>query len=777
MWVIPIIFLPLFWQSITCQEIPGYSIYVVHNASVQEGLCVTIPCSFTAASRNEFRNSRGCWLKTPFTAATFVASNVKSKRVEKQNFHLTGNPDNGDCTLTITDARREDSGTYFFRFEGNNNNNSINDSFRSSMVSVNVTDLSDKPEISHVRRIVASEEVTLNCTSPGRCSGKSPQITWDGIAEKYGVTQRYTESREDGTMTYHVDLTFIPVIEDDQSLLTCTVTFENNVTTSRSIVLKVQGVTCHIIYIPGYSIEVNSSVSVQEGLCVTIPCNFTAAGKNTFSNSFGYWIRRLSNNVYTVATNDRSITATKNNFNLTGNPDRGDCTLTITDARTEDRGTYYFRHKDREGYGYSREISPTITVTDLTEEPVISDLGRVIAGVNKTVTCAPPGNCPATSLVIRWKKSDVPGIWRNSSTITFTPSVNDHQKNITCEMTNSRGKTTQKTLLLDVCSPPTVIIKWEVNGKKRKNSDNKVSEGVTLILSCSVESKTTLNVTWTDEKDIILHHGLGKVLNLTLQNVTMNHTGTYTCSVFTECVNNSTNITIAVQYPPRNMKINSSKDGELQANQRVVLDRNETLTLVCTVDGNPVSVVWVKGEVDVEKSENGNGGLSATINVTSSSAGVYRCLAWNALGVRDRYIRVGTKQDNSGAAAQPITSETISYRDTAIAFICGVIISSLIFLLYKLFTRKKMTKKKTYMRAEEQSASAVQTTDEIYMNVSKPERKTEEVTDNNEQLDSRGVTSNQDDLHYSTVAFAAAPSKVPSTQPEAEYAEVKKNIA
>ncbi|XP_077116178.1 uncharacterized protein LOC143770439 [Ranitomeya variabilis] len=111
------------------------------------------------------------------------------------------------------------------------------------MVRVNVIELLDKPEISPVGRIVAGEEVTVNCTSPGRCSGKSPLITWEGNIEKYGTTQTYVEWNDGGTMTYHASLTFIPWIEDDQSLLTCMVTFGRNVTTSSNITLHVVGQT------------------------------------------------------------------------------------------------------------------------------------------------------------------------------------------------------------------------------------------------------------------------------------------------------------------------------------------------------------------------------------------------------------------------------------------------------------------------------------------------------------------------------------------------------
>ncbi|XP_069597618.1 sialic acid-binding Ig-like lectin 14 isoform X2 [Ranitomeya imitator] len=241
-WVSLSIVLALLLKSFLCQDVPGYSIDVKSTVNVQEGLCVTIPCQFNASSKNVFKNSRGSWLKNPLLPVTFVATNVKSRHVIKENFHLTGNPDYGDCTLTINNAKREDDGTYYFRHE-DSKNWTLSYSFQNAMVRVNVIELSDKPEISPVGRIVAGEEVTVNCTSPGRCSGKSPLITWEGNIEKYGTTQTYVERNDDGTMTYHASLTFIPWIEDDQSLLTCMVSFGSNVTTSGNITLHVVGQT------------------------------------------------------------------------------------------------------------------------------------------------------------------------------------------------------------------------------------------------------------------------------------------------------------------------------------------------------------------------------------------------------------------------------------------------------------------------------------------------------------------------------------------------------
>ncbi|XP_073511857.1 sialic acid-binding Ig-like lectin 13 isoform X2 [Phyllobates terribilis] len=538
-----------------------------------------------------------------------------------------------------------------------------------------------------------------------------------------------------------------------------------------------KGITCQLA---GYSIRVSPDVGVQEGLCVTIPCTFIADSRKTFSNSTGYWIQIWKKEplspYYIVATNNKSSKVQKSNFHLTGNPDTGDCTLTITDARKEDEETYYYRFEESKEskvkYGYNKEATTAITVTDLTEEPVISDLGTVNAGINKTLTCFPPRNCSPTSLNFQWKKSDVADVWmKNSSTVTFTPSLNDHQKNITCEVTSSKGNTTRKNVLLDVCCPTIIGITWDIVGGKKKNKTENIvrtEEGASVILKCLVESNLTLHIIWTNEKSDNLQNGTGKYLELELNSMTTNHSGVYTCSVMTDYVIKSTNINVTVQYPPRNMEITiqSSKGEKLPANQSVIINQTESLSLVCNVDGNPpASVVWVKGEVEVETNKSAS---SAIINVTSSIIDVYRCLAWNAFGLKEQRIQVGIKHNIT--SLKPDISHS-PYLGIALAFLCGLGISILIILVYKLITRKKWRKGKSYKRAKEPSASQELPENEIYMNVSNTEHKAEESADASAQLDPSGVTSD-DELHYSTIAFTAKPSKVPPSQPETEYAEI-----
>ncbi|KAG8546001.1 hypothetical protein GDO81_019923 [Engystomops pustulosus] len=312
--------------------------------------------------------------------------------------------------------------------------------------------------------------------------------------------------------------------------------------------------------------------------------------------------------------------------------------------------------------------------------------------------------------------------------------------------------------------------------KKIKLDTIRVDEGESLTLKCSVESDLELNVTWKDEKNNVLQHGIVKELELRLDNITINQTDVYTCSALTDYVINTTSISVIVPYPPRNMEISiSSKD--LPASHHVNIREAETLTLVCRVEGNPlVNVIWVKGKTDVEAPKASNIGSPAMINVTFSEADVYRCFAWNVNGFKEKRIHVDKiKDDPVKIAEQTASGFTISYLNVLIGFICGIAIAVLFILLYKLIGRKKHSKNKEYMKAVEPSANGDPTADDIYMNVSEPEHKDEEATDSNGQLDANGVAPDQEEeLHYSTIAFTAKPNKVPSSQPESDYAQIQK---
>ncbi|XP_063797749.1 sialic acid-binding Ig-like lectin 13 [Pseudophryne corroboree] len=254
-----IITLFLLWKDTTCQEAAGYSLQVNRAVTVQEGLCVTIPCSFTADNRRTFTSSTGYWWK--YGSNDIVASNDKSATVVKPNFQLTGNPDIGDCTLTITGARKEDRGTYSFRFE-ESPRSAVKYSYISPMVSVAVTELSQKPEIYVPGKITAGQEVTLTCSLPGTCSGLSPAFQWTMGDQKM--------HKDSSTMT------FTPSRSDNMKIITCTVTLPNLVTATQTYInMVVQYPPTFTITgeIGGKILQKTETVTVLEGDSLRLNCS------------------------------------------------------------------------------------------------------------------------------------------------------------------------------------------------------------------------------------------------------------------------------------------------------------------------------------------------------------------------------------------------------------------------------------------------------------------------------------------------------------------------
>uniref|UniRef100_A0A8C3I5U4 Ig-like domain-containing protein n=1 Tax=Chrysemys picta bellii TaxID=8478 RepID=A0A8C3I5U4_CHRPI len=104
----------------------GFTLAVPQLVSVQEGLCVLIPCTFTYPASYDTYNSWAqlfrYWYKDPAIVDSEppVASTDSSRRVSQETqgrFRLAGDLLSGDCSLQISDAQQTDAGRYFFRFE------------------------------------------------------------------------------------------------------------------------------------------------------------------------------------------------------------------------------------------------------------------------------------------------------------------------------------------------------------------------------------------------------------------------------------------------------------------------------------------------------------------------------------------------------------------------------------------------------------------------------------------------------------------------------------
>ena len=99
---------------------------------------------------------------------------------------------------------------------------------------------------------------------------------------------------------------------------------------------------------PGYELQVQESVTVQEGLCVHVPCSFSYPWSSWSSGKLHiYWYRHrdITNRDVPVATNNpnkKPNGETQRRFLLT-DPRTNNCSLSIRDARNTDAGNYFFR--------------------------------------------------------------------------------------------------------------------------------------------------------------------------------------------------------------------------------------------------------------------------------------------------------------------------------------------------------------------------------------------------------------------------------------------------
>uniref|UniRef100_A0A8C9QMR6 Ig-like domain-containing protein n=1 Tax=Spermophilus dauricus TaxID=99837 RepID=A0A8C9QMR6_SPEDA len=197
---------------------------------------------------------------------------------------------------------------------------------------------------------------------------------------------------------------------------------------------------------PGYSLKVEKKkVTVQEGLCVHVPCQFSYPGSSwtNWDSAHGYWFRRRDSMTDApVATNDpdRKVQEeTQGRFQLLGDPRNDNCSLSIRDARKTDAGSYYFRvERGRLRHSYLYDMI-SVNVTALTHTPDILVPGTLESGRPSNLTCSVPWACEqGTPPTFSWEGPSVSSLGPNithSSVLTLTPRPQDHGTNLTCQVT------------------------------------------------------------------------------------------------------------------------------------------------------------------------------------------------------------------------------------------------------------------------------------------------------------------------------------------------------
>ncbi|OCT73318.1 hypothetical protein XELAEV_18036300mg [Xenopus laevis] len=190
--------------------------------------------------------------------------------------------------------------------------------------------------------------------------------------------------------------------------------------------------------LPGFKIEAPAEVTVQRGLCVLIPCNFTVGSDFTLTkDAIGIWYKGSDKGPVAASTNASQFPDTTNRrFIFTGKVSAGDCSFSISDAQPGDAAHYQFRLEGPLQFNYLH-IKPKVSVTGGTGE--INSL-IVREGDSQEIYCKVNSNPMAK---ISWTKgnSRVENIKQNGQKLTLLLKnvTENNTDTYTCTAQNQRG--------------------------------------------------------------------------------------------------------------------------------------------------------------------------------------------------------------------------------------------------------------------------------------------------------------------------------------------------
>ncbi|XP_037676034.1 sialic acid-binding Ig-like lectin 5 [Choloepus didactylus] len=244
----------------------GYQLCAPAEVTVQEGLCTLVRCSFSfpPTARTASTPVHGHWYRK---GASGPGKGPKKK--DKAPFSLLGDPQANNCSLSIQDPRKEDSGDYFFHVEIGGQEHS----YRENSITVTVTALTQPPHIRIPQPLQSGRPSRLQCSWPTTCArGARPTFSWSGAALG-------SAGRRSGPRNFPA-ITLTPGAQDHGTKLTCRVTLPRAGPTVESTV------TLNVSYAPqnltvgvlrGNSTEMNylgngSALPVLKGESLQLVC-------------------------------------------------------------------------------------------------------------------------------------------------------------------------------------------------------------------------------------------------------------------------------------------------------------------------------------------------------------------------------------------------------------------------------------------------------------------------------------------------------------------------
>nr|KAF6411723.1 sialic acid binding Ig like lectin 10 [Rousettus aegyptiacus] len=429
-----------------------------------------------------------------------------------------------------------------------------------------------------------------------------------------------------------------------------------------------------------FSMQMNKTVTVQEGLCVFVPCSLSYPREQwtVDTPAYGYWFKHSQwfgiTTELPVATNNQSQNVqgdAQGRFELVGSPQNKDCSLLIRQARWSDRAYYYFRI-ERGTY-------------------VRYNFKDVMFSLNVIET--------------RQMASHV-------SVLTLTPRPEDHGTDLTCRVHFRKGLSTENTIQLNVAYAPKglSISVSKVKGSALEPQGDQpcleAQRGQFLRLLCAADSRPPATLSWALEDRVVSwsQTSASGGLELVLPEVKPEDAGRYTCRAENRLGFLNRTLDLSVQYAPERLRVVVS-----QANRTVtehlgngngtplpVLE-GQDLRLLCVAHSNPPALLsWAQGGQTLHPSQPSDPGVLELPQIQREHEGEVTCHAQNPLGSQRASLTllvVYKKEATSGGVSN--------------GAIVGAGISALSFCLCLILVimktlRKKQTQAETGTQAETQ---------------------------------------------------------------------------
>uniref|UniRef100_H9GSA7 B-cell receptor CD22 n=1 Tax=Anolis carolinensis TaxID=28377 RepID=H9GSA7_ANOCA len=379
-------------------------------------------------------------------------------------------------------------------------------------------------------------------------------------------------------------------------------------------------------------------LTAWKGSCVLIPCEITSKLRNIsliwWYNPF--WHPSLKDyygimlyNASTASINHTSPVSThfQDRVRFTGDLHNRNCSLKISQLQKSDTGMFGARLQGFDQYKHFKKwfLSTDITISDSPPKPKITFSPQEIQEKEKTyVTCSVSYHCPDEPVMViltgleEGRMIPQKAIERKrvaQTYLSFMPTWKDHRKQLTCLLKSHNGtEISRDAVELDVKYAPRGVQLTATPGIT-------VTEGMKLSLKCLVNSSNpAASYQWKKNSGIIYY----TEDQIEFDSVQEKHSGRYKCTAKNQFGTvDSNELTIDVQYPPKETKVQCPSCGNIREKNPVVLQ--------CSSKGNPSirRYEWFKHSEQSKISMQKELRFKA---VQPSDSNTYFCKAYNGIG-------------------------------------------------------------------------------------------------------------------------------------------------